>query len=223
MDLIKLNAKLRTTKGDGPAKQMRRQGQIPAVLYGPKTEPAMLTISSLDLEAVLKQGSAYRALFGLSIDGNDDKPRAVMIKEFQTHPLTRSFIHLDLYEVDLESKIKVNVPVVTTGIAAGVEAGGTLQIVRRELEVFCLPHEIPEAITLDVTELDIGDSVHVEDIPLEGNVEIPYDVNFTVLTVLVPKAEEEPEEEELEEGEEGEEGAEGEEESDEDTKSAENA
>jgi large subunit ribosomal protein L25 len=105
------------------------------------------------------------------------------------------------------------VPVVTTGKSLGVEMGGMLQIIRRELEVLCLPNQVPENITIDVSDLEIGDSLHVEDLLLEEDVEVPADVNFTILTVLSPKAEEEEEEVEGEEeegvAEEGAEGAEG--------------
>jgi large subunit ribosomal protein L25 len=99
--------------------------------------------------------------------------------------------------------------VVATGHSKGVEQGGILQIVRRELEVLCFPGEIPESIEVDITNLDVGDAVHVKDIPLQGNIEIPDEVNFTVLTVVSPKVEAV---EEAEEGEEVEEAAEGEEE-----------
>jgi large subunit ribosomal protein L25 len=100
------------------------------------------------------------------------------------------------------------VPVVTTGKSAGVEMGGMLQIIRRELEVFCLPDKIPENITIDITDLEIGDSLHVEELGLEEDIEIPADVNFTILTVLSPTAEEEEAVEEEEEALEGEEVAE---------------
>ena len=89
---------------------------------------------------------------------------------------------------------------VTTGKSVGVEMGGMLQIIRRELEVFCLPGQVPENITIDVTDLDIGDSFHVQDLPLEGDLEMPADVNFTILTILATKAEEEEVEGEEEEG-----------------------
>ena len=133
-----------------------------------------------------------------------------MIKELQTQPVSRNYLHVDFYEIDMARKIKVNVPVVTMGKSAGVEAGGILQIIRREIEVLCLPNKIPEKIEIDITDLEIGDSVHVEELPLEEDAEIQADTNFTVLTVLSPKVEAEPEEEEaLEEEEEGaEEGAE---------------
>jgi large subunit ribosomal protein L25 len=109
----------------------------------------------------------------------------------------------------MDRKIRVRIPIVAIGNSEGVELGGVLNIVRRELEVLCLPMAIPESIELDVTELGIGDSIHVEDITLDGDVEIPADTNFTVLTINTPKVEEEEVEEE-EEGLEGEEGAEGE-------------
>ena len=133
-----------------------------------------------------------------------------MIKEMQKHPVSRTVLHLDLYEVSMDQKIKVMVPVVTTGKSPGVEMGGTLQIIRRELEVFCLPDQVPENISIDISALEIGDSFHVEELPLDEAAEIPADVNFTILTILSPTAEEEEEVEgEEEEGEEGEEGKKG--------------
>ena len=194
---------MRTTTGDGPARAMRRGGRVPAVLYGPKIEASKISIGAHDLEVILKKGSIGQSIINLDIDGVKGT-KSAMVKEMQTHPVLQTVLHIDFYEVDMKRKIKVNVPVVTTGKSAGVELGGMLQIVRRELEVYCLPDEIPQAITIDIANLDIGDSVHVNDIATEGDVEIPHDVNFTVLTVLSPKKEEEEEVEEVEEGEEGE-------------------
>ena len=135
-----------------------------------------------------------------------------MIKELQTHPVTGTYLHIDFYEIDMQRKIKVNVPVVVRGKAAGIEEGGLLQIVLRELEVLCLPISIPDAIEVDVTDLNIGDSIHVEGIQLSGDVDILEDSDSTVVTVLAPKVEEVEVEEEVIEGEEEaeEEGAEGE-------------
>jgi large subunit ribosomal protein L25 len=201
LDNIELKAQLRTTKGNGPARAMRRDGRIPAVLYGPKAEPNMISIGARDLDNILKQGSIGRSIINLEIDGVKGT-KATMVKEMQTHPMSQNVLHIDFYEVDMTRKIKVNVPVTTTGKSAGVELGGMLQIIRRELEVYCLPNEIPQAITIDIADLEIGDSVHVNDIETEGDVEIPHEVDFTVLTILSPKkAEEAVEEEELEEGE----------------------
>ncbi len=196
--------------GNGPARVLRRAGQIPAVLYGRKIEPVLLSVNTKDLEQILKKGSFGQFILNLVIQNGKKMTKPAIIKELQTHPVSGSLIHIDFYEVDMKRQIKVMVPVVTTGKSAGIEEGGLLNIVRRELEVFCLPGDIPEAIEIDISELGIGDSIHIEDVPLGENVEVSADVNFTVVTVLSPKVEEEVVEEEEEELEGEEEGAEGE-------------
>ncbi|MBR9981241.1 MAG: 50S ribosomal protein L25/general stress protein Ctc [Desulfatitalea sp.] len=211
MDNIVLNAETRSSKGNGPARVLRSQGRVPAVLYGPKITSTMISIAVRDLENILKKGGLGRSVFDLHID-DGAQSKTVMIKEMQSNPVSRALLHLDLYEVAMDRKIRVNVPVVTTGNAKGVEEGGTLEIIRRELEVFCLPNQIPDSITIDITDLEIGDSVHVEDIPTSGGVEIPHDVNFTILALASPQREEAEDEGEAEEGEaaeaQGDEGAE---------------
>jgi large subunit ribosomal protein L25 len=188
LEKIQMNAKTRTTKGNGPARALRREGRLPAVLYGPKADPIMLSLDTHELELVIKKGRLGRTIIDLSIDDGKET-KSAMVKELQRHPVSHSFLHMDLYEISMERKIRVNVPVVTVGKSKGVELGGMLQIIRRELEVSCFPNEIPDAITIDITDLDTGEAVHVEDIPLQGNVEIPHEVNFTVLTVISHKAE----------------------------------
>ena len=199
MDLIELKTNKRESAGDGPAKELRRQGKIPAVLYGPHTDSVLLAVAVIDLEPILKKGNIGRLLFKLVIDDVPGKP--VMIKELQTHPLSDEFLHVDFYEVDMEHKIKVSVPILISGQCKGVEMGGMLQLIRREIDILCLPHEIPESFMIDVTDLDIGDSVHVREIPMQNNVELAGDINFTILTVLIPKVEVEEEEEIDEDGE----------------------
>ena len=210
MEILNLKASLRERVGNGPARGLRREGKVPAVLYGPNTEPLKLTVERTELEPVFKSGTVAQKLLRLRVAGTD-KGRNVMIKELQRHPVSQHLLHLDFYEVSMDQKIKVEVPVVTTGKSVGVEMGGMLQIIGRELEVLSLPDQIPENITIDITDLNIGDSFHVEDLELDENTEVPADVNFTILTILSPMAEEEEEEEEeaVEEGEV--EGAEGEE------------
>ena len=198
MEQIELKARVRTSVGNGPARVLRREGKIPAVLYGPKTEPILLSVDVKDIEHVLKQGGVGQVLLNLVIQNGKSVEKPAMIKELQAHPVSGKFLHIDFYEIDMSRKIRVGVPVVTVGQCKGIESGGMLQIVRRELEVLCLPTQIPESIEVNVADLDIGDSVHVEEIHLEGDVEIPADVNFTVVTVLSPKVEAEPEEEEEE-------------------------
>jgi large subunit ribosomal protein L25 len=199
---MNLKANLRERVGNGPARELRRGGKVPAILYGPKTEPLKLSIEKAALEPVFKAGAVAQKLLKLTIEG-DAKGRNVMIKELQRHPVSQNLLHLDLYEVSMDQKIKVMVPVTTTGKSVGVEMGGMLQIIRRELEVLCLPDQIPENITIDITDLDVGDSFHVEDLQLDENIEVPAEVNFTILTILSTKVEA-AEEAAGEEGEEGE-------------------
>jgi large subunit ribosomal protein L25 len=183
LEIANLKVSLRDTVGDGPSRTLRRDGKIPAILYGPRIDPLKLTIDRLDLEPVFKTGSVAQKLLRLEIKGLDRTP-SVMIKEVQKHPVTHSLLHLDLYEVIMDQKIKVMIPVVTTGNSIGVEMGGMLQTIRREVEVLCLPDQIPESITVDITHLAVGDSVHVKDLKVPETIELPADVNFTILTIL---------------------------------------
>jgi large subunit ribosomal protein L25 len=195
---IELQAATRTTTGNGPARVLRREGRVPAILYGPAAEPRMLSVGTRDVETIFKESSVSRSIFNLVIDGGKET-KAAMIKELQTNPVDHRLIHIDFYAVDMARKVRVHVPVVATGKAVGVEMGGMLQIIRRELEVLCLPHAIPQSIAIDVTNLDVGQSVHVEDIQIGTEVEIPHEVNFTVLTI---SSQQKVEEGEAEEGEE---------------------
>ena len=196
MEQLELNASVRKQTGDGPARTLRRSGQVPAVVYGPNTEPILLSIDKSEFEQVVKKRNVNQILFNLLLDSGKQKKKSVMVKELQTDPVSRNFLHIDFYEIDMKRKIRVNVPVVTKGKSQGVELGGVLQVIRRELEVLCLPGKIPESIEVDITELNIGDSLHVKEIPLEGDIEIPTDVNFTVVTLLSPRVEVEAVEEE---------------------------
>jgi len=204
LELIELNANIRTTVGNGPARRLRQSGQLPAVLYGPGAETVLLSVNISDFDQVLKKSGAGQLLLNLVIQDSETYTRSAMVKELQTHPVSRDFLHVDFYEIAMDRKIRVKVPIVTTGMAKGVELGGVLQIIRREIEVLCLPFEVPESFEIDVADLDIGDSIHVRDISQEGEIEFLEDENFTVVTLLIPKIEEEeePAEEEEEEAEE---------------------
>lgn len=174
------------------------------MLYGPGTESVLLSVNISDIDRILKKGRIGQALLNLVIpDNGETSIKTVMVKELQIQPVSRNFLHIDFYEVAMDRKIMVNVPITTTGKAKGVEVGGILQIVRRELEVQCFPLDVPEAIELDITDLDIGDSIHVGDISLQSEIEFLGEENFTVVTIVTPKIEEEEEpiEEEEAEGE----------------------
>jgi large subunit ribosomal protein L25 len=197
LELIELKTNIRTTVGNGPARRLREAGQIPAVLYGPKTESVLLSVNKNNFDLALKQGRSGQIILNLVVQNNDETyTRPAMIKELQVHPVSRNYLHIDFYEIDMDRKITVGIPIVTVGRSVGVERGGVLQIIRRELEVQCLPFEVPESIEIDVTDMDMGDSIHLEDISLDGEVEFMGESNLTVVTVLSPKLEEEPEEEE---------------------------
>ena len=205
MEQFELKATVRKTTGNSPARELRRGGQIPAVLYGPQTEPILLSVNIKELEQIIKKGNIGSIIFNLIIQNGEKIAKPAMIKEFQDHPVSGNYLHVDFYEIDMQRKINVMIPVVIQGISKGVEAGGLLQIVRREIEVLCMPGDIPEAIKIDISDLDVGDSVHIDEIPLGDNIEVASDVNFTVVTILSPKIDEVEEEEEGLEGEEAEE------------------
>lgn len=205
MELFELKANIRDNTGKGVARKLRLNERIPAVLYGPKTEPITLTVESKMIENAFKHSDRSQVLVNLSVfdnQGAELRQCPVIIKDVQLSPLSKELLHTDFMEIDLAKKVRVNVPVEPVGKAKGLEFGGLLQIIRRELEVLCMPLEIPESIQVDVTNLDVGDSIHVEEIKVDG-VEIPAEVNFTVITVVAPKSGATGDEE----GEEGEEAA----------------
>jgi large subunit ribosomal protein L25 len=189
LEQINLNVRIRKVTGNNPARSLRREGRIPAVLYGPKTKPILLSIDSREFEQIAKKSTIGSVLLNLMIQNGNTESRPAMVKELQTHPVTQRFLHVDFYEVDMQRKIKVMVPVVVKGKPKGVEEGGLLQISRREIEVLCLPTEIPESFEVDVSDLDIGDAIHLEDIQTVGNIEIVAEANVTVVSVLAPKIE----------------------------------
>lgn len=203
MEIFDLNATERKSTGKGHARALRRQGLVPAVLYGPETETIPLTICTLDLETIYQESGAEHVILNLIIKNGGTLNKTAMVKEMQVSPLTNQCLHVDFYEISMEKEITVKVPVELTGKSKGVEDGGLLQLIRYELEVTCLPGNIPGKIAVDVSDLEVGDSIHVENITVGENVTLVYDNNFTVATVVAPTlVEEEVPEEEFEEGEE---------------------
>ncbi len=203
-----MSAELRTVSGKGAARQLRLAGRLPAVVYGRRDETESLTLDAQELTRLLVSIHAATTVIDLEIDNG--KARPVLIREIQRHPFRSHVLHVDFFEIRADVMIKVQVPVHLEGTPHGVEMGGILQQVRHELEVECLPNEIPSDFKVDVTALEIGDSIHVGDVDTAG-VLILDEADLTVCTVATPAVEEVPEEEELEEGEvvEGEEGEEG--------------
>ena len=214
MDKIELKVTVRKKVGNGAARELRRESMIPAILYGPKAEPVMLSVITKELQNILKTSNIGQVLLNLLIQNGKQTSRTAMIKELQTQPVSGNLLHVDFYEVAMDQKIKISIPVVTTGQAKGVEEGGVLQLVRHEVEIFCFPNNIPESLEVDVTDMGIGDSKHMDEVSIDESFELVDEANYTIVTILSPKAEE-VEEVEEEEGEETEaETAEGEEEPD---------
>jgi large subunit ribosomal protein L25 len=203
LDRFDLEVKERKTTGKGHARALRRQGLVPAVLYGPEIESIPLTVSLYDLEKIYQKSGSELFILNLTIKNGRTRNKTAMVKEMQLSPLDNAWLHVDFYEISMEKEITVRVPIELVGKSKGVELGGLLQVVRYDLEVSCLPGDIPNSIKIDVSELDVGDSVHVEEISVGDKIKLLYDTDFTVVTVVAPSAEEEEiAEEELEEGEE---------------------
>lgn len=196
-----LAVKLREATGKGVARKLRREGRIPAVFYGHKSESLSLSVNSKDLQVILNSETGSSTFLKLSIEGKKKDDKMALIKDLQTDPVTYNLVHADFCEILMDEPITVEVPIKLTGKPLGVEMGGTLQPIRRELEVKCLPKDLPDVIELDVSKLKVGDSIHIDDVTLSAGVEVPHDVNFTIAVVLGKKGEK-AEEEIAEEGEE---------------------
>ncbi len=205
MDRIQLNAEIREELGKNRTKKLRSAGVVPACIYKHGKEAKNLKIDKRALFEVLHTKAGENVIIDLTIKGDESKmPRPVMIKEVQYHPIKDDVLHVDFSEISLTEKIKVDIPVVTKGEPEAVhKEDGTLEHIMWELEVECLPTEIPEKIEVDVSKLEIGDKIHVKDLSVPFAVKILNDPELTVLSAEPPHAEEEPAEEALEGEEEG--------------------
>jgi large subunit ribosomal protein L25 len=207
-DIATLRAEPRNETGKSAARQLRRQGGLPAVVYGDYSEPVALTIDTHEFERLMARIHAATTVLSLEVEGSE--PQQVLIREIQRHPFRSDFLHVDFVKFRAGQKIKVQVPLHLEGLAEGVDLGGIMQQIRHELEVECIPSEIPSEITVDVSAMQIGDSLHIGDIDA-GDIVILDDADLTICVCVQPTVMA-VEEEEGEEGEEleGVEGAEGE-------------
>lgn len=196
-----LVAELRDATGKGVARKLRAAGRIPAVLYGKGTETKAISVDPSALQRLLQSsGAGINTLIELSVDGTR---RTVLVKELQRDPVRGRPLHTDFYLVELDQTVEVSVPIRLVGKAPGVELGGILDHPLREIELECLPRAIPESVDVDVSALEIGDSIHVRDLELPEGVSVQTDANLAVASVITPAVVEEPVAEEPEEGEEG--------------------
>ncbi len=189
METIEIGVELRQSAGKGAARAVRRAGKVPAILYGPKCESCCIAVDAKEFET--KIGTLAGAhLIRLQSEVEGIGGRLVLVKETQRDPVTHDVLHADLYEVDVGKKIRLRVPLHFVGKAAGVELGGILQPVRRDVEVMCLPTEIPEFIEIDVSALAIHEAIHISELKAPPGVEIPFDADVALVTVLPPVVEE---------------------------------
>jgi large subunit ribosomal protein L25 len=198
MELIELSVAKRESTGKGAARKLRADNVIPGIIYGAKIEPVKVSIDVNTFDKVIREHGTTGLFFDLKVEG--ETGRMVMLKEIQMDPFGLRYLHIDFHEIDMDATVSIVVPVEVEGISAGVKEGGMVQIIRRDLEVICKPKDTPESIKLDISELEIGDSIHVADIDLGAEIEIPFDTNFTVVTIVPPESGSDDEE--------GEEGAE---------------
>ena len=192
MEQRQLEVILRTSRGKEAARRIRREGKIPAVLYGRKIQTFHLAVKPEELKKILTSGAKENTLIGLKVSGpgsNKVGSPVVMLKDLQVHPLDRSYLHADFYAVAMDEKIEVDIPVRLVGKAEGVKVGGIQQQAMREIKVRCLPSEIPEFLEVDVSALQIGDSIHVRDLAAPEKFEIVTDKNITLASVVPPISE----------------------------------
>jgi large subunit ribosomal protein L25 len=180
MQESQLKARLREGTGKGPSRRLRRKGEVPCVLYGIKKDTIKLSINRKELEKLL--GEAYSVIEIIY----DNIKQSAVIKDIQYHPVKGDIIHLDLQRIQAGQEITVAVPLKFVGVAPGVKMGGIFQELRSELEITCMPKYIPNEIEVDISEMNIGDAIHISDLNLE-NISIRADKKMTLCSVAAPK------------------------------------
>jgi large subunit ribosomal protein L25 len=189
---IKLSAQTRPHVGRSAVKKLKKSGIVPAVIYGGKEQPQTLQISARDIDNILAHASGENVLVDLEIEGGGHKvSRMALIQEVQHHPLGGHVLHVDFRAVSMTEKINANIPVESIGEANGVKNfGGILEQSMRSIEVECLPKDLPDILRVDVSNLNIGDAIHVREIPLPPGVIALENADLTVFLVAAPTVEE---------------------------------
>jgi len=192
MKSVPLKAYPRTQTRRGGAKKLRDTGRVPAVIYGREVKPQNLEISAKEIGDLIHHSASENLLVDLSVENDARAKRLALVQEIQHHPLDGKVLHVDFHEVAENEKVIVNVPVETVGEAAGVKnSSGVLEHIMFKLKVRCLPKDLPEQITVDVTSLELGKALHLGEIKAPAGVEIIGDKSMPVVTVAMPRTEEE--------------------------------
>jgi len=189
---VKLKAETRTNVGRSAVRKLRARGLIPAVIYGGKNEPQALQVAAREINAMMSHASGENVLVELAIAG-EDSSRTALVQEVQHSPVGGDIRHIDFHAVSMDQMIQAEVPLEPTGIAVGVKTfGGLLEQSLRSLAIECLPADLPDRITVDVSQLNIGDSIHVRGIQLPSGVTAKVQPDLTAFSVVAPVVEEEP-------------------------------
>jgi large subunit ribosomal protein L25 len=188
---ITIVAELRDTRGKNEARRLRVSGSTPAVLYGSGGASVAVAVNPKEVNRILHSKTGHNTIFDIAVKGGETTP--VMIVDWQHDPVKENLLHVDLKRIDLTARIRVKVPVHTVGDPKGVKIqGGLHELITREIEIECLPDEIPEEFTIDVSELMIGQNVRASDIPLVGSTVLLSPADSVISHVITIKAEAEP-------------------------------
>ena len=188
---ITINAEPRETRGKNEARRLRVRGLAPGVLYGANGPSVALAVSPKEVSKILRSSTGHNTIFTLALAGGESTP--AMIVDWQSDPVKDSLLHVDLKRIDLTKRIEVKVRVQTTGEPQGVKIqGGLLEVITREVEIECLPNEIPDSFTVDVSQLMIGQNLRAGDIPLTGSMKLISSAEQVIAHCVAMKAEEEP-------------------------------
>ena len=189
---VKLKAEARPDLGRSAVRKLRARGFIPAVIYGGTDKPQPLQVSARDINAMMSQASGENVLVELEI-GSDGQSRTALVQEIQHSPVGGEIRHVDFHAISMDQMIQAEVPLEPVGTPVGVKTfGGLLEQSLRALAIECLPGDLPDRITVDVSQLNIGDSIHVREIQLPQGVTPKVQLDLTAFSVLAPMVEEEP-------------------------------
>ena len=186
MSTVQFNVTKRDSLGKEASKKFRRDGLIPAVVYGKKKENLNINVNHLKLKQIFKSDAGENTIIEMQVEDSDIKKK-VLLKEAHLDTLTSNPIHLDFYEINESEKVKVSCPLKFTGKPEGVKNGGVIQTLANEVQVQCLPENIPNNIEIDIAHLEIGETFRVEDLTEVEGVDIVSNPNSTVLSILAPR------------------------------------
>jgi len=186
---ITVPADVRTSRGKNEARRTRKAGQIPAVLYGSGQDPVSVAVNPREIMKIVRSGTGFNTIFTLAVSGGESTP--VMLVDHQVDPIRGALLHADLKRIDLTKRIRVTVPVHVSGEPKGVKVqGGMLEVITRAVEIECLPDEIPESFTIDVTELMVGQSKRASDAGVTGSMKLVSAPDTVIAHIVTLRAEE---------------------------------